>query len=63
MIKNKYKCSTPIWRKFSDAEKQQYNKIRDLIAWPELYHAAIKGHAEIMDVTAHNIACQLVWNG
>lgn len=63
MIKNEYKCPNTIWNKFKDFEKEKYNKIRGLIDWKEIYHTKIKNDTEIIEVTAHNIACQLVWNG
>ena len=62
-MQNNYKCSVKIWDEFNGPEKHKYNDIRALIEWPELYHTKIKNEAEIIDVTAHNIACQLVWNG
>ena len=65
MIKNIFKCPMGVWRKFNEDEKKQYNQIRKLIGWVECYHVEIKMHdkrKEIIDVTAHNIACTLIWN-
>ena len=62
-MKNKYKCPLKIWDKFNIVEKEKYNYLRALISWPDLYHNKIKNDFEVVDVTAHNIVCQLVWNG
>jgi hypothetical protein len=61
MIENKYGCSKAIWKKFSDEEKLKYNNVRKTLSWKDLYHSKIKEEPNIIDVTAHNIACQLVW--
>lgn len=60
-MSNQYNCPKAIWNKFSDYEKIEYNRIRDILEWKDLYHTKIKNDEEITDVTAHNIACQLIW--
>jgi hypothetical protein len=62
-MKNKYKCPLKIWKKFNDSEKEKYNGLMYLLSWKELYHTSIKDDLEIINVTAHNISCQIIWNG
>lgn len=62
---NKYNCPVKIWKKFSDAEKKRYNQIRESFQWDALYHVDIISHdkaEEMVDVTAHNMACIIIWN-
>jgi hypothetical protein len=65
ILENKYNCSKNIWRKFSEEEKRLYNILRELMDTDFDFHTEIVKHPkkkEIMDVTAHNISCDLVWS-
>lgn len=61
-IENKYACPKKIWKKFNSAEQVKYNKLMWLLSWKELYPTVIKNDSEIIEITAHNISCQIIWN-
>jgi hypothetical protein len=64
-VVNKHSCAEKIWKKFTTPEKERYNQLRELLSWDFIYHVDINKHwnkMEIIDVTAHNIACELVWS-
>ena len=62
MIENKYACPKKIWNKFNDSEKEKYDKLMWLISWKELYPTKTKEDSETVQITAHNISCQIIWN-
>lgn len=61
-IDNKYNCPRKIWRKFNSLEQEKYNKLMQLLFWKELYPSKIKDDSEIVQIIAHNISCQIIWN-
>ena len=44
------------------SEKEKYNKLMWLTCWKELYPTKIKEDSETIQITAHNISCQIIWN-
>lgn len=59
---NEYNCPKKIWNEFTEKEKEKYNKLMWLLCWKELYPTKIKDDSEIVQITAHNISCQIIWN-
>ena len=64
IIENKYNCSKPIWRKFSNEQKLLWNMIMDctlysqkLIAHPQ---SPVLQHSH-WETICYNIACEAAW--
>lgn len=62
--KNKSKCAPAIWKKFTDSEKLLWQMYYDMFLIPEQYHIdwCEKEFSKQRQVTAHNMACQVVWS-
>jgi ABC-type uncharacterized transport system YnjBCD substrate-binding protein len=59
-IKNKYNCAPKIWAKFSEVEQKLWNYWFESINNVNLYPKGVT--KEMTEVTAHNIACLIVWD-
>jgi hypothetical protein len=57
------KCSPVIWRKFNATEKELWSYWFNLLKGEENFHIDLTGKKkkEQREVTAHNMACQIVW--
>ena len=59
-IENRYKCSSPIWRKFADRQKIIYNNMRSH-RMKDLAPIGAGITAEHWEILSHNFACMAAW--
>ena len=59
IIPNTHKCNG-LWKKFTNVQKKEYNRIRDIDT--KIIHPNAKISQKDWETISHNYACMAAWN-
>lgn len=57
--KNKFKCSSALWRKFTEKQREVYNNIRAIDN--SIIHPGVPLDSNVFNTISHNYACLAAW--